>query len=80
MARKRFKRGGMAKGLHARSIENLHYQLQAKEIQQWKRAQKGRSSCLVFSSPPKPKLQAKENFLVGHMSRRGEASVVATTQ
>lgn len=80
MARKRHQRGGKAKSLHARNIESLHYQMQVKEIQQWKRSQKGRFSCLVFSSPAKPKLQAKENFLVGHLSTRGEASVVATTQ
>jgi hypothetical protein len=79
MARKRFKRGGSTtKGLHARNIESLHYQMQVKDIQQWKREQKGRYPCRVFSSPEKPKLQEKENFLVGHMTARGEASTVAT--
>lgn len=80
MARKRFKRGGKNKSVHQRKIEVLHLHMQMKDLQQWSRQQRGRFDCRVFSSPAKPKLQAKENFLVGHMSLRGEASVVATTQ
>lgn len=43
-----------------------------KSVQQWMRVQRGRYECKVFGSPAKPKLQAKENFLLSHMSLRGE--------
>lgn len=72
MARKRHKRGGAAKSLHQRTIENLHNQMQRKAIQDWMREQRGRYHCLVFGSPAKPKLQAKENFLTNHMLKRYE--------
>lgn len=75
MSRKRYQRGGKAKGLHARKIEDLHYQMQRKAVMHWMREQKGRFNCLVFGSPAKPKLQAKENFLVAHMSIRGEPTL-----
>lgn len=75
MSRKRHTRGGKAKGLHARKIEDLHFQMQLKDVQQWRRSQRGRFHCLVFGSPAKPKLQAKENFLVSHMSIRGEPTL-----
>jgi hypothetical protein len=55
-----------------RRIEDLHNRIQLKEMQQWRRQQAGRFHCIVFGSPAKPKLQAKENFLVSHMSLRGE--------
>jgi hypothetical protein len=72
MARKRHTRGGKAKGLHARKIEDLHFQMDVKDLQQWKRKLAGRADARVYRSPAKPKLQAKENFLVSHMSLRGE--------
>jgi len=53
-------------------IEELHHQMQRKAISHWMREQRGRFHCLVFSSPAKPKLQAKENFLVAHMGARDE--------
>ena len=55
-----------------RRVEDLHNQIQLKDMQQWRRQQSGRFHCLVFGPPAKPKLQAKENFLVSHMSLRGE--------
>lgn len=72
MARKRHQRGGKAKGLHVRTIENLHHQMQRKAIMNWAREQRGRFHCLVFGAPAKPKLQKRENFLLTHMTARGE--------
>jgi hypothetical protein len=55
-----------------RKIEDLHFQIEKKDMQQWQRILARRADARVYRSPAKPKLQAKENFLVSHMSLRGE--------
>ena len=72
MSRKRHQRGGKIKSVYTRSVASLHSQIEHKSIQHWLREQRGRYHCLVFGSPAKPKLQDKENFLVSHLSLRGE--------